>query len=260
MLARVLPLLFRTLLLVASSATGFTEHNRERAGRGALAHALRLGLLASFVVLAMGACGGGSGGGGGAQQGPQAHALPKQGKPLAPGEYQTKVFEPGMSFSVGKGWMAALPETRDAVALFEQNGPTLIGILNVQKVYDPSHPEEPLKPAPEDMLSWLQEHPRLEVEPPSRVSVGGVSGQQFDAIASEPKKGPEFCSEPCVPLFYITNNNNFWVGKSEKYRFIVLGDVKGQEVTILFGGPAVEFDESVPKAQKVLDTIKWEGA
>ena len=220
-------------------------------------HVLSLGLLASFVVLAMGACGGG--GGGGAQQGPEAHAIPKQGKPLTPGKYQTKVFEPGMSFSVGKGWMAALPETPDAVTLAEQNGPTLIGILNVEKVFDPSDPEGALKPAPEDMLSWLQEHPRLDVEPPSRVSVGGVGGQQFDAIASEPKKGPEFCSEACVPLFYITNNN-FWVGKSEKYRFIVLDDVEGQTVTIFFGGPAVEFDESLPKAQKVLDTVKWEGA
>ena len=227
-------------------------------GRGALARVLRLVLMASFVVLAMCACGGG-GGGGGAQQGPQAHAIPKPGKPLAPGKYQTKVFKPGMSFSVGKGWMAALPETRDAVALFEQNGPTLIGIQNVQKVYDPTDPGGPLKPAPDDMVGWLEDHPRLEVEPPSRVSVGGESGQQFDAIASEPKKGPEFCSEPCVPLFYITDNN-FWMGKSEKYRFIVLEDVKGQTVTIYFGGPAVEFDESVPKAQKVLDTIKWEGA
>ena len=223
--------------------------------RGAFAHVLKLGLMASFVVLAMGACGGG---GGGEQEGPQAHAFPKQGKPLKPGEYRIKVFEPGMSFSVGKGWTAALPETRDAVALAEQNGPTLIGILNVEKVFDPTDPERPLKAAPDDMLSWLQDHPRLEVEPPSRVSVGGVSGQQFDAIASEPKS-PTFCSEPCVPLFAI-KTDTFWVGKSEKYRFIVLDDVEGQEVTIFFGGPAVEFDESLPKAQKVLDTVKWEGA
>ncbi len=230
-------------------------------GRGALAHVLKLGLLASLVVLAMCACGGGGGGsGGGEQEEPKAHLIPKSGKPLSPGEYATKVFEPGFSFSVAKGWMAALPETRDAVPLIEQNGPTLIGFLNVEKVFDPTDPEGPLKPAPDDMLSWLEDHPRLEVGPPSRVSVGGVSGHQFDAIASEPKESPDFCAEPCVPLFYITHNNNFWLGKSEKYRFIVLDDVEGQEVTILFGGPAVEFDESLPKAQKVLDTVKWEGA
>jgi hypothetical protein len=89
--------------------------------------------------------------------------------------------------------------------------------------------------------------------------VGGVSGQQFDAVASEPKEGPRFCSEACVPLFYITNNN-FWVGKTEKYRFMVLDNVEGQTVTIFFGGPAVEFEESLPQAQEVLETVDWEGA
>jgi len=229
---------------------------------GEAKHALWLGLLAAFLLFAVGACGGG-GSGQAKQEQPKAHAIPKKyGKPLEPGEYQTRVFEPGLSFSVGKGWTAALPETPDAVTLAEQNGPTLIGILNVEKVYDPSDPGEPLKPAPDDMVGWLQDHPRLEVEPPSRVSVGGVSGQQFDAITSDPTNGGpkdlKYCSEPCVPLFYITNNN-FWVGKSEKYRFIVLDDVEGQTVTIFFGGPAVEFDESLPTAQKVVDTVKWEG-
>ncbi len=220
-----------------------------------------LGLLvATSLVLAVGACGGGPAD----KDQSEARQIPKKyGKPLRPGEYQTRVFEPGLSFSVAKGWTAALPETPDAVALAEQNGPTLIGILNVEKVYDPSDPEGPLKPAPDDMVDWLQDHPRLEVEPPSRVSVGGISGQQFDAIASDPTNGGpkdlKYCSEPCVPLFLITNSN-FWVGKSEKYRFIVLDDVEGQEVTIFFGGPAVEFDESLPKAQKFLDTVKWEGA
>jgi hypothetical protein len=50
------------------------------------------------------------------------------------------------------------------------------------------------------------------------------------------------------------------VGKTEKYRFIVLDSVEGQTVTIFFGGPAVEFEESLPKAQEVLETVEWEGA
>ena len=226
--------------------------------RGEVKLALWLGLLAAFLLFAVGACGG-DGGGQAKQEKPKAHALPQPGKPLTPGKYATEVFKPGLSFSVGEGWVSMLPETRDAVALGEENGPTLIGILNVEKVFDPNKPQEDLRPAPEDMVAWLQEHPRLDAEEPSRVSVGGISGQQFDAIASEPKEGPGFCSEACVPLFYITNNN-FWVGKSEKYRFIVLDNVEGQTVTIFFGGPAVEFDESLPKAQKFLNTVRWEGA
>ena len=225
-------------------------------GRGALAHVLRLGFVASFVVLSTCACGGEGGGGGGEQGEPQTHAIPKEGKLLSPGEYATKLFEPAFSFSVGEGWVSLTTEKPDAVVLGEANGPTLIGFLNVEKVFDPNEPKGELRPAPEDMVAWLQEHPRLDAEDPSRVSVGGISGQQFDAIASEPAKSATFCAEPCVPLFAI-RTDTFWVGKSEKYRFIVLDDVEGQTVTIFFGGPAVEFDESLPKAQKVLGTIKW---
>ena len=222
-------------------------------------HALRLGLLAAFVVFALSACGGGGGSGSeqAKQEQPKVHAITQPGKPLAPGKYATKVFEPSMSFSVGEGWISMLPETHDAVALGEENGPTLIGILNLEKVFDPNDPSE-ANPEPADVGAWLQEHPRLDVEQPSRVTVGGVSGQQFDAVASEPKEGPKFCSEACVPLFYITNNN-FWVGKTEKYRFMVLDNVEGQTVTIFFGGPAVEFEESLPKAQEVLETVEWKG-
>ena len=134
----------------------------------------------------------------------------------------------------------------------------MIGFQNVEQVFDPSDPSEKI-PAPSDMVAWLQEHPALEVEEPSRTSVGGVSGQQFDAIASEPTGAPG-CPEPCVPLFVIAGGRDqFWLGESEKYRFIVLDDVEGETVTILFGGAAVDFEETIPRAQQVLNTVEWRG-
>jgi hypothetical protein len=39
-----------------------------------------------------------------------------------------------------------------------------------------------------------------------------------------------------------------------------LEDVKGETVTIGFGSTAAEFDEFVPKAQEVLDSVKWRGS
>src|SRR5215203_3108007 len=69
-------------------------------------------------------------------------------------------------------------------------------LINFEKVFDPNNPQEDLKPAPEDMVAWLQEYPRLDAEQPSRVSVGGISGEQFDAIASEPKGGPSSAPSP----------------------------------------------------------------
>ena len=41
---------------------------------------------------------------------------------------------------------------------------------------------------------------------------------------------------------------------------IVLEDVGGETVTIAFGGPAVDFDDFVPEAQKMLDTVECKSA
>ena len=130
-----------------------------------------------------------------------------------------------------------------------------IGAVNVEEVLDPSDPYQRVT-APDDMAAWLQKHPGLDAEEPGRVSVGGISGQQFDAIASEPKD-IEDCPEPCVPLIGLSMGETFWLGESEKYRFIVLDDVEGETVTLIFGGPAVDFEEFLPEAQKVLDTVEW---
>jgi hypothetical protein len=39
----------------------------------------------------------------------------------------------------------------------------------------------------------------------------------------------------------------------------VLEDVKGRTVTIGILGPAKRFDEFLPEALKVLETVKWTG-
>ena len=225
--------------------------------RGVFTHVLKLGLLVSLVVLALSACGRGEQSEQQQQEEAQAKTFPKADEPLSAGKYATKVFEPALSLSVSDGWMAAGQETHDAIPLIEENGPAIIGFLNVEEVFDPSQPNEKV-PAPNDMLAWLQEHPRLDTEEPSRVSVGGVDGQQFDAITAKPLDA-KVCSEPCAPLFTFGDGNDFWLGESEKYRFIVLNDVEGETVTIFFGGPTVEFEELLLEAQKVLNTVKWEG-
>ena len=37
-------------------------------------------------------------------------------------------------------------------------------------------------------------------------------------------------------------------------------DLEGETVTIGFVSPASEFEEFVPEAQKVIDTVKWRGS
>ena len=45
-----------------------------------------------------------------------------------------------------------------------------------------------------------------------------------------------------------------------KPRFVVLEDVKGQTVTIVVETSVLGFEEFLPKAQKVVDSVKWAGS
>jgi hypothetical protein len=222
---------------------------------------LWLGLVAALVVLAVSACGGGGGSGGSAEEQREeakARALP-EGGPLRPGLYTTKKFEPSLSFDVvGDGWQIEIPEAPDVVDI--GRGQEEFGFFNVREVYDPND-FAAIDPAPEDMVVWLQAHPHLEAEKPSQVSVGGVSGQQFDALISDvPSRSHEVCGYRCVLLFPTSPAWDFAPEEGTKYRIIVLEDVGGETVTIAFGGPAVDFEELLPEAQKMLDTVEWKGA
>jgi hypothetical protein len=47
--------------------------------------------------------------------------------------------------------------------------------------------------------------------------------------------------------------------EKEKVRFIVLEDVEGERVTIGVEAPTAGFEEFLPEAQEVVDTVEWEG-
>jgi hypothetical protein len=48
--------------------------------------------------------------------------------------------------------------------------------------------------------------------------------------------------------------------EGDKFHSIVLEDVQGETVYIDYGGPAPDFDEIAPEAQKVVDCVKWTGS
>jgi hypothetical protein len=105
-----------------------------------------------------------------------------------PGRYVTDQFQPSLSFEVGKGWEVSGLRQKpffqiereyqggdSFVALACNNAPT--------KVSAPTNPNK-LVPAPEDWVSWFQEHPYLETSEPMPASVGGGEGRRFDTKVS----------------------------------------------------------------------------
>jgi hypothetical protein len=224
--------------------------------------AIGLGML-TILMLALTACGGSS-----AQEerANKVHTIPEdsqtyEGEPLPAGRYLTEDFKPAMSLTLSKVWTRGDTELRDAWDLRDiENLDFWLGFYSTEEVYV-SNGSGGLKavPAPEDMVSWLQDSPYLKTDKPKPTSVGGEEGMRIDVIVSGAPKVPECPGCVDLALFRQGNGETTGVEKGEKVRFIVLEDVKGQQVTILVETSPRSFKEFLAKSQKVIETVEWKG-
>jgi hypothetical protein len=220
---------------------------------------LSLGLLVVVVVLALSACGGD-------EKKAKARPLPEDPKALRPGTYRSEEFKPSLSFHVGKGWSSSpLEEASDFLEI--ARGQTAgLNFTNVQEVYKPTKTGSAnVVDTPKDMVGWQQQHPYLQTSKPEPVTVGGVKGLQFDVVLGDlPQTYSGTCTTivgnpNCVDLVRLSTGEPIFLAEGEKAGVIVLEDLEGETVTIGFFSPASEFEEFVPEAQKVIDTVKWRG-
>ena len=114
------------------------------------------------------------------------------------------------------------------------------------------------------MVGWYQHHPYLQTSKPEPISVGGVKGVQFDVVVKDIpkdyKKDYNGTCRSCVDIIKLRSGANVFVPEKEKQRTIVLEDVKGETVTIIYAFLAPKFDEMAPEAQRVIDSAKWTGS
>jgi hypothetical protein len=105
------------------------------------------------------------------------------------------------------------------------------------------------------------QHPYLQTDKPQPVTVGGVKGVEFDVVVDEdlPEDHNSPCGTGCVDIFRQTTGD-LPLEEGIRDHFIILEDVKGDTVTIDYGGLASDFDEVAPEAQKVVDSVKWTGS
>jgi hypothetical protein len=110
-------------------------------------------------------------------------------------------------------------------------------------------------------LQEPQKHPYLQTSKPEPITVGGVEGVQFEILVENlPEDHHGVCGSDCVDLARLSSGSQTFLGEGYKLRLIDFEDMKGETVNIGFASPASEFDEFAPKAQRVLDSVKWRGS
>src|SRR5215213_10260625 len=214
-------------------------------GGQAMKHPLPFGVLVILIALTLSACGGGASRGGEDQQA-RGRPLPKYEKASLPaGRYHTTEFEPSLSFRItGDDWRfegpsGALGDPEHPDYLFFQRVPAAeIAFFNLRKlkgVYKPGGPKGEIEPVPA----------------PDEL-VGGVKGVQFDVVVVNMQKG-----DRCLSIFALSTGGPSDACDFHKVRYIVLEDVKGVPVVIYYGDE--NFDEFVPVAENVLQSVEWTG-
>lgn len=213
-----------------------------------------IGFLAIFVVLLVGVALLSSGGGNTLSNNDGASLTEDM-------RYVTDEFEPAFSFRVGEGWTSSVPSERQEFLGITYGGDSFLSFSNPDQVFDPEEPAaQKGVPAPDTIdgwVAWHEQNPYLEVTEPEPASVGGATGVRFNArLTSIPENYPPGCGEPCVPAYPVGDTQlDFFPGDRERNIVLEVGD---QTVIVTITAPADKFEEFVPKAQEVLDTVEWE--
>jgi hypothetical protein len=222
---------------------------------------LGLALLVTLIGLALSACGGG-----GQEEAKEPRLLPEGPKALRPGEYRSEEFKPSLSFRVGKGWeVSELQQKPYFDILHEYQGGNYFAAISFNnpppKVSAPRHPNK-FVPAPEDWVSWFEEHPYLKTSSPQPMSIGGVKGRRLDTRVASLSN--DYYSEDClgygVPLWPLRGGHHWCADEGYTTRTIVLEGIEGETVIIDVWSSSGTFEKTLPDAQKVLHTVEWNGA
>ena len=221
--------------------------------RKAVRRALTSALAVASLMFALATCGEEE-----QRQASEARPLPVFDQELRPGYYRSQEFKPSVSFKVDKGWRTEPPELSDNL-LIARGDVGGLGFANAHEVYEPAKTSVPsVVGAPDDIVGWFRQHPLLRTSEPKAVTVGGVEGERFDVVVGElPEDYLGICGRDCVATIRFSDGTRLSHPKGGKWRLIVLEDVDGETVEVIFGSRASDFDEFAPEAQEVINTVEW---
>jgi virginiamycin B lyase len=172
----------------------------------------------------------------------QAQAVPPG---TAQSTFLTEQFALPMSLRFSSEWHV-LEEFADLVTLKRNQEGWELGfnLVTNARVADPASGER--IPFPEDFAAWIQANPDFESDPPIEVTLGGIRGVQID-VTPVPATKKDF-------LFLGATGWNM-LPAGERWRFILLDNVKGERLLVMLLASAEQFDVATQNAQAVLDGL-----
>ena len=227
-----------------------------------------------LIALTLNACGGDLAGGSEHQQ-TEGRPLPKYGQASLPAADTTprNSSPPSRFASVETTGDSKAPRGRSAIPSIpttcsyrkSRRGRSEISFFNLRKlkgIYKPKGPTgatEPVPP-PDELVGWFQHHPYLETSEPEPVTVGGYKGVQFDVVlANLPENYEGLCGKTahCLDIFALSTGGSSEIYYLKRNHYLVLENVEGVPVAIDYSNLKDEFDEFVPVAEKVLESVRW---
>lgn len=182
------------------------------------------------------------------------------GRALLPGTYVTARFQPAITFRLedapGSRWSLEgdLPDT---LGLGKEET-AFLSFLRPTKVIDPKTLEE--VEVPSDLVAWLRTHPNLQLANPMPAIIAGVEGIQLDITrvipATDQRCGIGGSVPPCLAIAPISDGAPFIFLEDTVARITVL-DVDGQAILVVIEDQRDTFDQFLPQAQQVLDTVQF---
>jgi len=117
---------------------------------------------------------------------------------------------------------------------------------------------EAQQPVPEDLLTWLAQHPRVTTSPPLDAGIRGVQGQQLDVRVARPlEQTPAECSgRQCLILARAQGGEQVDIEVAQQARFRVLG-APGNQLVVFYRAPESEFAVLEQAAEQLLADIRF---
>jgi hypothetical protein len=162
--------------------------------------------------------------------------------------FTSSVFRVPLTLTYGSDW-AIDSDTSDQLVVQDNNTDFFVSFMLVDaaKLYDPT--DGHVISFPKDFLAWIKSNPDFSKIESMPVTVGGIPGTQIDAEPTTTSK-KSFIMLKTGGWNFISVSDHI-----EHWRFIDLGEVKGQRLLILSIAPADQFQSLVPESQKILDTV-----